>query len=127
MPYKDKAKRYDAIRKSIAKKPEHYKKLGLENKRKASRRGYHIKRRYGISMDDYMEILKKQSNCCAICRKPSKLNVTGRPSLYVDHNHITGKVRGVLCARCNMLMGFLDQENWTDILLDATVYHANNS
>lgn len=127
MPYKDKAKRYEAIRKSVAKKPKKYRALRKEVKRRAARRGYHIQKRYGISMMDYMDMLTKQDNACAICKKPSGLTVSGRPSLYVDHDHKTGKVRGLLCARCNMLMSFLDQDNWVNILCDATAYHANNT
>ena len=127
MPYKDKQKRYEAVLKSKAKKPEKYLVMHREIKRKASKRGYHIQRRYGITMDDYMSMLGKQNNACAICKKAARINVTGRPSLYVDHDHGTGRVRGLLCARCNMLMGFLDQDNWYDILSTAEIYRENNS
>lgn len=69
--------------------------------RKASRRG-RLKRRYSISIEQYVGRLAQQNNRCAICRKSqSKL----KKSLAVDHNHATGKVRGLLCLKCNRLIG----------------------
>lgn len=127
MPYKDKAKRYAAIRKSVAKKPEKYKALGLNNKRKASQRGYHIQRRYGISMDTYMEMLANQNNGCAICFSPTGKTKSGRSSLHVDHNHETKRVRGLLCARCNLLVGFFEAPNGNELLQRAKAYLEKNS
>ena len=127
MPYKDKQKRYDAIRKSWAKKPEKYKALNLENKRKASRRGYHIKRRYGLSFDEWQAMLKAQDGCCKICGQPGKLTKSGRSYLHVDHNHKTGKVRGLLCARCNLLIGYMEADGWMKQLWEAENYLEDNS
>lgn len=55
---------------------------------------------YGISSADYDRLLKEQNNSCAICHKlPEKVK------LSVDHNHANGRVRGLLCFRCNTLLG----------------------
>jgi hypothetical protein len=65
--------------------------------------------RYGITLEAYQEMEDKQGHLCAICRQPpEKLN--GRQkSLNVDHDHVSGKVRGLLCTRCNTGIGlFLD-------------------
>ena len=127
MPYKDKQKRYDAIRRSVAKKPDHYKALGLENKRKAHRRGYQIKRRYGLSYDDWQAMLKRQNGHCKICDKKMGLTKAGNTNLHVDHCHTTGKVRGLLCARCNMLIGFMEQPDWLKRSWEAERYLEDNS
>ena len=63
-------------------------------------------RTYGVSQDEYMEMLEEQDYVCAICGKPECLvNPSGetRP-LSIDHCHDTGKVRGLLCNRCNILL-----------------------
>lgn len=56
-------------------------------------------RKYGITTDDYLSLLAKQEEACAICHKPSEL-------LCVDHDHDSGQVRGLLCDSCNKLLGF---------------------
>jgi translation initiation factor 2 beta subunit (eIF-2beta)/eIF-5 len=58
----------------------------------------------------YMELLAKQDNKCAICKRPetTKNPRNGKPKeLAVDHCHATGKVRGVLCDKCNRAIGML--------------------
>lgn len=66
-------------------------------KKQKKARDYHLKRSYGITHDDYVRMLKAQGGGCDICGlKPKK----GK-HLDVDHNHKTGKVRGILCRYCN--------------------------
>lgn len=73
---------------------------------------YHLKTRYGISYAQYAELEEKQLGVCYICSKlPSQTSrSTGKLfRLHVDHNHVTGKVRGLLCDGCNRgLSGFRD-------------------
>lgn len=59
-------------------------------------------RKFGISLSDYNKLLTKQDNRCAICRI-SKSDL--RRDLSVDHDHATGKVRGLLCDPCNIGLG----------------------
>jgi Recombination endonuclease VII len=61
-------------------------------------------RRYGISLAEYDALLEKQGGACAICRKRPK----GR--LCVDHCHVTGMVRGLLCNECNGALGYLKDD-----------------
>lgn len=61
---------------------------------------------YGITLDKYNEILNSQGGVCAICKG---VNKTGK-SLFVDHDHKTGKVRGLLCHRCNIVLGHARDE-----------------
>jgi hypothetical protein len=58
---------------------------------------YHLKHRYGITLEVRNALNKKQKGRCAICGERRKLNV--------DHDHKTGKVRGLLCKQCNYLLG----------------------
>lgn len=61
-----------------------------------------LKRRYGITLRDYQRMLENQSGSCALCfRKPK------RRKLHVDHCHRTGRIRGLLCSRCNQALGAL--------------------
>ena len=71
-----------------------------------------LKIRYNVSVSDYNIIYKKQNGVCAICnKKESSTNCNGKVRvLSVDHNHSTGKIRGLLCARCNQALG-LFQDN----------------
>lgn len=63
----------------------------------------HIKSRYGLSKEDLQRYLLNQGNKCKICLTEFKDNY------HVDHNHKTGEVRGLLCMKCNLGIGFLDE------------------
>lgn len=65
--------------------------------------GNHLKARYNISIEQYNILLEVQNNRCAICGIPGSENYSKK--LCVDHDHKTGKVRGLLCQRCNWLLG----------------------
>ena len=66
-------------------------------------RNNHLKRVYGITLDDYHRLLDDQNGCCAICGTDTP---GGRYSTFnVDHCHSTGKVRGLLCFACNSALG----------------------
>ena len=116
MPFKDKKKRYEAICKSRAKKPEYYNMLARNNHRKAHLRGYQIKRLYGITRDDYDAMKLAQGGVCAICGLPQVIaKKSAVPlELHVDHDHKTGKVRGLLCMRCNTGLAHVEKEGWLE-------------
>jgi Recombination endonuclease VII len=56
---------------------------------------------YSLSVKEYETLLKNQNNKCAICYSEN----WGRISPCIDHCHVTGKVRGLLCNTCNMALG----------------------
>jgi hypothetical protein len=64
---------------------------------------YSLKKNYGMTVEQYDALLLAQDGRCAICGtdKPYK----NKDKLCVDHDHITGIVRGLLCDRCNGLLG----------------------
>jgi hypothetical protein len=72
-----------------------------------------IAKEYGIDPEEYIRMVEEQGNKCAICKNeetrvhPRTKNVI---SLAVDHCHITGKVRALLCQRCNIALGHLDDD-----------------
>ena len=61
-----------------------------------------LKQKYGITLEQYQNLLDKQQNRCAICKIDKNLT---RKRFCVDHCHITGTVRGLLCTPCNTLLG----------------------
>lgn len=65
-------------------------------------------RKYGISLGDYDQMYEQQSGQCAICE--TEKAPRGRDRLVVDHCHTTGKVRGLLCHKCNRGIGFLNDD-----------------
>lgn len=71
-----------------------------------------LKYLYGMTIEDYEHLLYSQDGVCAICGKPETElhNDGGSKSLTVDHNHKTGKVRGLLCGRCNRVLGLLNDD-----------------
>lgn len=78
-----------------------------------------IKRRYGINYQDYLNILKNQGDCCAICKLPKEQY---HKNFAIDHCHNSGDVRGILCNNCNVgIACFNDNPN---ILLKAIDYIA---
>ena len=83
-------------------------------------RGYRL-RRHGISVEQYDEIHTTQNGLCAICKRPETRIYKGSLSrLAVDHCHVTGKNRGLLCWRCNSCIGRL--EDSPDLLRAAADY-----
>ena len=63
-----------------------------------------LKRKYGISIEDYDTLLIKQDGLCAICSNPP-----GKYRLVVDHNHITKQIRALLCHNCNAALGLMKE------------------
>lgn len=71
-----------------------------------SMRGYWLWRRYRITEADYDAMVDEQGGVCAICGSDDPQ--------CVDHDHGTGKVRGVLCQGCNGALGYVENQRWLD-------------
>jgi len=94
----DKIKAYREYYKS---NPEYVAKTKEYHKRKR------LKDDYNLTLEQYGAILTKQGNCCAIC-KNGRPDVAGKKTMFhVDHDHTTGKIRGLLCHNCNVALGLM--------------------
>ena len=58
-----------------------------------------------MSQDDFNKLMITQNGVCAICKNPPTVHARNRGVLCVDHDHATGKVRGLLCRPCNQGLG----------------------
>jgi hypothetical protein len=65
-------------------------------------KGKYLKNRYDLTLKEYEELFNIQCGVCIICHKPPTVQ---KPFLVVDHDHKTGKVRGLLCDNCNLALG----------------------
>jgi MinD superfamily P-loop ATPase len=74
--------------------------------------------KYGLEYREYTELAAKQNNRCAICGTHESECLRG--VLYVDHDHATGKVRGLLCHGCNTILGIWKDD--VEILRRAIAY-----
>lgn len=88
-------------------KPDYHEKIRRDNLRK----------NFGISIEQYDEMLELQDGCCAICGIEES-QLTRR--MAVDHDHETGRIRGLLCIECNRGIGALDDS--VEILKQAIKY-----
>jgi hypothetical protein len=68
-------------------------------------RDANLKALYGISLRSYEDMLRRQDGVCAICARPPR----GKRPLDVDHDHVNGRVRGLLCGNCNRAIGLLEE------------------
>lgn len=108
-------KNKDSIKKRIVEnsKTEEFKEKRriLNRKRKEQNRELYYKKRYGITISEYNALLIKQNNCCTICNiKEVDINHGRNTYFAVDHCHVSGKVRGLLCYKCNSLLGFVNDD-----------------
>jgi len=95
---------------------EEYRKKNPEVYRKASKKHWnalHDKKkhanwlkRYGLTHEKYVQMFERQDGCCKICAKECLSGM----NLSVDHCHKTGKIRGLLCKKCNSALGMLNDD-----------------
>jgi hypothetical protein len=89
----------------------------VDDRSRPYRRDIHLKSHYGISLADYDQLLARQYGRCAICgtTKPGS-----RGEMRIDHDRLTGHVRGLLCDACNTGIGKLQHD--PEILMAAARY-----
>ena len=116
----DEKRRHTPARKIMLRKA--YKKWEQSMKGQKYIRASVLKRRFGLTLEDYDKMFEVQSGCCAICNvHQSKLDLR----LAVDHDHETGKIRGLVCRDCNFFLGHLEK-NYS-LLSRALEYLSNNN
>ena len=110
-----------------------YVKKQQENYDPIKKRDENLKRVYGIGIEEYNTLLEKQNNRCAICESTDpKGRKSGRGGgvyvFYVDHDHKTGNVRGLLCNICNRTMGYVgENSNVLEEMIKYLQKHATNT
>jgi hypothetical protein len=87
------------------------------------RRDYMLRHRYGITAAQYDSLLEDQGGVCAIC---ARSNASGR-RLHTDHDHATGKVRGLLCERCNRYLSVVENPDIHEAMLAYLTKHREAS
>ena len=75
-------------------------------------RRQHLGVKYGITLEEYDALFEAQGGVCAVCRRPeTAIGNGGMPMrLAVDHDHVTGRVRGLLCQACNRAAGLFRED-----------------
>jgi recombination endonuclease VII len=92
-------------------------------KYKDSRRHHNMLYTYGMGLADYKAMHLKQKGRCAICKRHERsFGHRRQKKLYIDHNHVTGVIRGLLCYECNYALGQLNADKCTDIGLVVHAY-----
>lgn len=80
-----------------------------------------LRKNFDIGAAEYDQMLEAQNGACAICLKPETAMKHGRVlALSVDHDHATGRIRGLLCGHCNTAIGKFDDD--VDLLMNAVAY-----
>lgn len=101
-------KRFEANREKILNQSREY-----QAKHPERRRNTRLKARFGMSHEDYTAMYERQNGRCLICKEEHEL-------LRIDHDHVTKRIRGLLCHHCNSGLGlFRDRQ---DLLIAAVEY-----
>lgn len=117
---KEYGKLYRAKNKEIiSEKKRIYHKINPHIKRKS-----HLKKEFNLTLEDYTKMLNAQFGKCKICGI-DKVDNRQHKHFHIDHNHNTGKIRGLLCSKCNTLLG-ASKDN-IDILKNAIKYLEENN
>ncbi len=113
-PYRTKEKQYKRLKEWREDNPDKLKEQrnrsrprqqNYYQKNKESFKDKFLQRRYDISIHEYNSMLDLQNGNCKICNNPA-----GKKQLAVDHDHATGKVRGLLCSNCNTGLGLFKDD-----------------
>lgn len=107
-------KRYDRYKKNQERDNETVRRFLKKNPGKTKE--YHLRAKFGIEKEQFNKMLTEQNNSCDICNN----EFTKTLLASVDHNHSSGKVRGLLCGQCNTGIGLLKENEQT--LLNAIEY-----
>lgn len=96
-------------KRSAEKNKEQRKQKRLEKYTPSKRYEQKLRLDFGLTLDQYYEMLEKQGGACAICRCPP----SGKQRLAVDHSHVSGKVRELLCGSCNRALGLFHEDRFS--------------
>ena len=92
-------------------------------KRVVYNRKSQLKTRYGISLEQFAEMVDQINSQCPICKSELIFGTMEARTAVIDHNHDTNRVRGIICNNCNRALGFLPNK---EVLLSAVAYLDQN-
>lgn len=104
----------------IKRYPKHCTKCSLKIKKERINKQtvVYLSRLYGMTVEEYLELFNKANHVCQLCGQKER---NGR-RLSIDHCHMSGTVRGVLCNRCNTVLGTLETLLEQDLLIKSLDY-----
>ena len=126
----DSCRRENAKKKYYSKTPEERREKVQRNKKDPlTRKAYKLKHKYNLTLERYNNMLIEQDDRCPICDEPlvedvfekNVKGVSNKP--HVDHCHETGRVRGLVCKGCNLILGYAKDD--PNILYNAIDYLIN--
>jgi hypothetical protein len=83
-----------------------------------TQRKSHLMKRYGMTIEEFDQMREDQNGLCAVCKFP-------HAELHIDHDHETGRIRGLLCNKCNLGIGFMRDD--PEVLQAAINYLTNGT
>jgi hypothetical protein len=105
-----------------------YRKYRLSDKFRRTSLNSHLKRKYGITLEEYMKLFEEQGGVCKICSGTDMRRWRDgriqRVTLFVDHEHSTGRIRGLLCNKCNVGVAMFGDDE--EMMLRAAKYLKEN-
>lgn len=78
----------------------------LPSRSTEARKAQYVEWKFGVTIEEFNRKVALQSGGCAICKKPCDV----RKNLAIDHNHTTGAIRDLLCHRCNVVLGLVEED-----------------
>lgn len=120
--WREKNKEYDSLRKKewVEKNKKHVKAHAKlwQISNKLHIKEYVLQKKFGISLEEFHKMWDNQSGLCGICNEPMLPDGNFKNSVHVDHDHKTGKVRGLLHSVCNRKLGIIEDFNFLNKALN---------
>jgi hypothetical protein len=105
-PARRRAREWNEVEENRERTRANHERYKADGRKAISNRKSYLKRKYGITLEQYDEMLRAQGGVCAICTREPHPTI----SLHVDHDHETGALRGLLCFPCNQAIGSLRED-----------------
>ena len=90
----------------------------VRQRRRLTSRRANLKFNYGLTWEQFSAMIAAQNGCCAICK--NSIDFEAKKAYAVDHDHVSGKVRAILCATCNLGLGSFQDD--PELLVKAANY-----
>ena len=106
-PARERARAWHEVPENRERTKANHERYKADGRKAISNRRSHLKRKYGITLEEYDQKLAEQGGVCAVCGREPRPDI----SLHVDHSHTTAKLRGLLCFPCNVAIGLIREDH----------------